>query len=194
MKLDGNSEVPVNDTLLLGCNRGYLLKYERPAANDSAPWTKTGECRLEQSITEVLQIHPLTVLCVQDEGIFDVVDVTSMQTSSHTPSLPGITKSYKTQMTQRSAGLAIADANGFFFATMVSDNAGHTNVRMTDEVYAKNSAVNDFVEFKRDNFLITILEANHFLIVQRPKGEGFFDSGKTTKIRSLHSPYLSMGI
>jgi len=77
---------------------------------------------------------------------------------------------------------------------MVSDNAGHTNIRLTDEAYCKGTAVNDFVEYKRDTFLVTILEASHFAIIKRPGGGGMFNSGKITKIRSMNSSYLSMGI
>ena len=42
-------------------------------------------------------------------------------------------------------------------------------MRLTDEAYAKNNAVNDFIEFKRDSFFLTILEANYFAIIERPQ-------------------------
>lgn len=76
MTLEPGAEQPTSQILILGCNRGFLLKYEK--GMDEAAWTKTGECRLEQSIVDVLQIHPMTVLAVEEEGTFDVVDVTSM--------------------------------------------------------------------------------------------------------------------
>ena len=68
------------------------------------------------------------------------------------------------------------------------------SVKMTDEHYFKGSAVNDFVEFKRDSFFVTVLEANHFSIVERPENSGFFSSAKITKIRSINAPSLTMGI
>ena len=52
MTLDPAAEQPTTQTLILGCSRGYLLKYEK-GANDQT-WTKTGESRLEQSIVDVL--------------------------------------------------------------------------------------------------------------------------------------------
>lgn len=137
MKLDGSYQPLVNDIILLGCNRSILLKYERLAGDETAVWVKTGECTLNQNITDILQIHPLTVLCVQEEGCFDVVDVTSMHGVGHTPQLQGLSKSYKTRLVQRSAEIAIADENGFFFAKMVTaDN--HTNVIKMNEQYAQN--------------------------------------------------------
>ena len=75
-----------------------MLKYERPVGGSSSDWTKTGECRVEQSVTDILQVHSLTVLAVEDEGTFDVIDVSSMQVSSHTAALPNIIKSYKTRI------------------------------------------------------------------------------------------------
>ena len=76
MSLEEGKEAPETQTLLLGCNRGYLLKFEKGPGDET--WRKTGECRLDLSITDVLQIQPTAVLAVQDEGCFDVVDVTSM--------------------------------------------------------------------------------------------------------------------
>lgn len=40
--------------LMLGCNRGTLLKFEK--AQGQTEWVKTGECRLDQNVTDVLQI------------------------------------------------------------------------------------------------------------------------------------------
>ena len=192
MTLAPGVEHPETQTLLLGCSRGFLLKYEK-GPNDAAG-QKTGEVRLDQSVVDVLQIHAKTVLAVQDEGTFDVIDVTSMQSTGHTPTLNGIFKSYKTRITQRSGGLAIADANGFFFASVVSDNAGHHTISLTGEAYIKGHAIVDFIEFKRDCFFISILEANHFAILERPQGQGYFDSAKLTKVRSINEGYLSMGM
>ena len=45
MTLEAGAEQPTSQTLILGCNRGFLLKYEK-GINETA-WTKTGECRLE---------------------------------------------------------------------------------------------------------------------------------------------------
>ena len=158
MSLEAGEEAPTTQTLLLGCNRGYLLKYEK--AEGATTWEKTGELRLEQSITDVLQIQAMNVIAVQDEGTFDVIDVTSMQSTAHTPALQGLNKSYKTRLTQRSGGLVIADTNGLFFADIVSDNAGHYTVKLcSNEQYVQNNTVNDFVEFKRDTYFISILEA-----------------------------------
>lgn len=133
------------------------------------------------------------MLAVQDEGCFDVVDVTSMQTTSHTPGPGNIVKSYKTRLTQRSGSLAIADTNGFFMADIVSDQAGHYTVKLTSEQYCKDNAVNDFIEYKRDHFLVCMIEVNLFAIVQRAQG-GYFDNGKIRKVRSLNMGYLTMGL
>ena len=174
MPQDEAAPPSTTQTLLLGCNRGYLVKYEK--ADGETEWTKTGECRLGQNVTDVLQIQPNAVLAVQDEGTFDVVDVASMQTSSHTPTIDGLVKSYKTRMTMRGGEIAIADSNGLFFADVVSDNAGHYSIRLTAENYCKQNAVNDFIEYKRDTFFCTVVEANYFAIVERPSGSGFFSS------------------
>lgn len=131
---------------------------------------------------------------MQDEGTFDVIDVTSMQSTGHTPTLNGIFKSYKTRITMRSGGLAIADANGFFFANVVSDNAGHHTISLTGEAHVKGHAVVDFIEFKRDHFFISILECNYFAIIERPQNQGFFDSAKMVKVRSMNDGCLSMGM
>ena len=77
---------------------------------------------------------------------------------------------------------------------MLPDNAGHTVIKLTGEAYCKQESVNDFLEFKRDTFLVTIIESSHFAIIERDKGGGLFSSAKTTKIRSVNSSYLSMGI
>lgn len=90
--------------------------------------------------------------------------------------------------------LAIADSNGFFFAELVSDSSGHMSVKMTAENYCQGSAVNDFVEFKRDTFLVTVLESQHFIVITRAGGSGFFDSAKITKIKSVHAPCMTLGI
>ena len=97
-------------------------------------------------------------------------------------------------MTQRGGGLVIGDANGLFFADLVSNNAGHHAITLTAEKYCLQSGCNDFIEFKRDHFFVTILEANYFAIIQRQSGGGFFDSSKVTKVRSVHDNCLTMGI
>ena len=136
----------------------------------------------------------MNVLAVQDEATFDVIDVNSMMPTSHTPTLQGMSKSYKTRLTQRGGSIAIADANGFFFANIVSDNAGHYNIKLSDEKFCQNHAVNDFIEYQRDKFLVTIVEGSYFALIERAKGTGMFDSGKQTKVRSICPSYLSMGI
>ena len=109
-----------------------------------------------------------------------------MQSTGHTPTLNGIFKSYKTRITQRSGGLAIADANGLFFASVASNNTNQHTISLSSEAYFKGHAVNDFIEYKRDTFFVTILEANYFAIIERPTSYGFMDAGaKITKIPSI---------
>jgi len=139
-------------------------------------------------------VQPLSVLAVQDEGTFDFIDVTSMMSQSHILSLPGISKSYKTRMTQRAGGLAIADTNGFFFADMVADTSGRYSITLQKESFNQGTSANDFVEFKRETFFVTFLETDYFAIVERSSGGGFFSGGKMTKIRSISPNVLSMGI
>ena len=63
------------------------------------------------------------------------------------------------------------------------------------EQYCKDNPVNDFIEFKTNQFLVSILEADYFAIVERPESTGFFGgSGKVTKIRSINRGYMSMGM
>jgi len=45
MTLEAGVEVPTKEILLLGCNRGFLLKFEKAAGE--VAWTKTEELRLE---------------------------------------------------------------------------------------------------------------------------------------------------
>ena len=71
--------------------------------------------------------------------------------------------------------MAIADANGFFFAKVVSDASGHHIISLTSEKYFVGQTVDDFIEFKRDTFFTTILDGNYFYIIERPSGQGFFD-------------------
>lgn len=63
-------------TLLLGCNRGFIFKFEKRAGE--LEWSKTAECRVDQSVSSLLQVAQDTVLAVQEEGNFDFIDVTSM--------------------------------------------------------------------------------------------------------------------
>ena len=60
--LEAGVEAPTTDILLLGCNRGFLFKFEKSAGEEV--WRKTGECRLQLNVTDILQIHPLTVVAV----------------------------------------------------------------------------------------------------------------------------------
>lgn len=123
-----------------------------------------------------------------------MVDVTSMQISSHTPPVAGLSKSYKTRITQRGGEIAIGDSTGFYFADIVSNNAGAYSVNLSKELYLKDKSVNDFIEFKRDHFFAAMLEADFFVIIQRAASAGFFASSKITKIRSNNDQYLTMGM
>ena len=76
MKVEDEGAAPATQILILGCNRGFLLKYEKQPGEKE--WVKTGESRLEQSVTDILQIQPMNVLACQDEATYDVVDVASM--------------------------------------------------------------------------------------------------------------------
>ena len=73
-----------------------------------------------------------------------------------------MSKSYKVRLTQRGGCVAIADANGFFFASIISDNAGHYNLKVDDEKFIQGNPVNDFIEYQRDRFLCTVVEGSHF--------------------------------
>ena len=78
---------------------------------------------------------------------------------------------------------------------MVSDAGGHHNISITSEKYLANQAVDDFVEYKRDTFFVTLLNGDHFYIIERPTAQGMFAAaGKTKKIPSVHEKYLSMGL
>jgi len=137
----------------------------------------------------------MTVLAVEDEGNFDFIDVASMQPTSHIGSLGNLSKSFKTRLTQKAGGLAIADAKGFYFAEMTSENNGHHMIKLTNDHYEQNHAVNDFVEYKRDSFLVTVIGADYFCIVERNIEGGIFgSSSKTTKIKSMHPGVISLGI
>lgn len=94
-----------------------------------------------------------------------MVDVTSMQVSSHIPQVAGLSKSYKTRITQRGGEIAIGDSTGLYFADIVSNNAGAYSVNISKELYLKDKCVNDFIEFKRDHFFAAMLEADYFVII-----------------------------
>lgn len=79
-----------------------------------------------------------------------------MVSISHTPSI-GIVRPYKMRLTQKSGGLAIAESTGLYFAQYARNNSGQYEVTLTDEAYCKQTNVNDFVEFKQNTFLVTII-------------------------------------
>ena len=134
------------------------------------------------------------ILVCQDECQFDTVDVEGMISLSQTPSI-GIVRPYKMRLTQKSGGLAIAESTGLYFATYANNNAGQYEVTLTDEVYCKQTNVNDFIEFKRDTFFVTIIEVDYFAIVKRRTGSGgIFNSGNVTKIRTINPSCLTMGM
>ena len=82
------ANVPTKQTMILGCNRGNIFKYEKE--QDAEEWEKTGHYRLNQAITDVLQIKDHLVLAVQEEGIFDFVDVVNFIGVAHYDTLPGL--------------------------------------------------------------------------------------------------------
>lgn len=45
LTIDEGAEAPTGETLLLGCARGYILKFEKAAGETE--WTKTGESRVD---------------------------------------------------------------------------------------------------------------------------------------------------
>ena len=91
--------------------------------------------------------------------------------------------------------MAIAESTGLYFAQYVKNNAGQYEVSLTDEAYCKQTNVNDFVEFKRDTFFVTIIEVDYFAIVKRRSGSGgLFNSGSVQKIRTINPSCLTMGI
>ena len=114
-----SAEPSAKQTLILGCNRGFILKFEKE--DPAAEWVKTGETRVEQVVSDLLQVAEDTVLAVQDEGCFDFIDVTSMESKANVPGLQGLSKSYKTALTQRLGVVAIGDANGLYFAQITHD-------------------------------------------------------------------------
>ena len=57
-----------------------------------------------------------------------------------------MSKSYKVRLTQRGGCVAIADANGFFFASIISDNAGHYNLKVDDEKFLRNDLVQQLLQ------------------------------------------------
>jgi hypothetical protein len=78
---------------------------------------------------------------------------------------------------------------------MASTNDGHYSMRLVGDSFEQNHAVNDFVEYKRDNFFVTVLETDYFCLVERNIEGGLFgSSSKLTKIRSMNGGVLSLGI
>ena len=99
------------------------------------------------------------------------------------------------RLTQKSGSLAIAESTGLYFAQIARNNSGQYEVSLTDEAYCKQTNVNDFVEFKRDTFFVTIIEVDYFAIVKRRSGSGgIFNNGHVTKIRTINPSCLTMGI
>ncbi len=78
---------------------------------------------------------------------------------------------------------------------MASTNDGQHTMKIVGDSFEQNHAVNNFVEFKRDHFFVTVLEADYFCIVERNIDGGLFaSSSKLTKVRSMHAGVLSLGI
>ena len=62
-----------------------------------------------------MQIKDFLVVAVQEEGMFDFVDVNNFVGVSHINTLQGLQNSYKTRLTTRAGQLAVADQTGFYF-------------------------------------------------------------------------------
>ena len=99
--------------VILGCSNGHLYKYEKDKSKGGS-WNKTGDVKLDHTVTDVLQTARDRILVVQDEGYFDFVDSGPLNSVSHIR-LKGLSKSSKTRLSQRGGDLAVADDNGLFF-------------------------------------------------------------------------------
>ena len=58
---------------------------------------------------------------------------------------------------------------------------------MLDEKYLKGKEVTDYIEYLRDNFVISCLNSNNFYLVNR-------EEKKVTTIKSLNLDYISLGM
>lgn len=82
-----------------------------------------------------------------------------MESKAHLSGLQGLSKSYKTVLTQRLGVVAIGDANGFFFAQIAHDANNQMTLRLENESFARGNSINNFVEYKKDTFFLTIIDA-----------------------------------
>lgn len=75
------------------------------------------------------------MLAVQEEGMFDFVDVVNFIGVAHYETLPGLVKSYKTRLTTRAGQMAVADSNGFFFISMTQAQGDAYTLKVMDEKF-----------------------------------------------------------
>ena len=52
LNMTRSAEPSAKQTLILGCNRGFILKFEKE--DPAAEWVKTGETRVEQVVSDLL--------------------------------------------------------------------------------------------------------------------------------------------
>jgi hypothetical protein len=105
------------------------------------------------------------VLAVQEEGMFDFVDVVNFIGIAHYDTLPGLIKSYKTRLTTRAMQLAVADTNGFYFVAMSQAQADVYTLKVMDEKFLAGKITTDFIEYEADKFLVTVNEDKYIYLI-----------------------------
>jgi len=64
-------------------------------------------------------------------------------------------------------------------------------LKVLPERYFKKQEVTDFVEYERDNFLVSVMNDTHFHLIKRPdKNKG----SVIRSIRSLNKGYMTLGL
>ena len=99
--------------LILGCDKGNVYKYEKGPEKD-AIWVKKKHIVCTNRAYDVLQVKETMILVCQDQGVFDLIDVTNMNKCSHN-TVPEVEASTKTRLLMRGGQIACADINGLIF-------------------------------------------------------------------------------
>ena len=99
-------------TLYLGCEEGYIYKFEKEGEDE---WKNAGQHQVGSRIIDILQIRDGLLMLCQDAGVFDFLDADRMNPTSHNI-LQGVTSSCKTRLLSRGGQFAIADVKGLLLA------------------------------------------------------------------------------
>ena len=99
----------------------------------------------------------------------------------------GVTASSKTRLLMRGGQLAVADVQGLLILQQQAGTGQATVLQLLPEKYLKGKEVADFVEYERDQFLVSCLRDTHFYLINRQER-------KTSTIRSLNPGYITLGL